>query len=82
MDEKNLSFLDSCYKQIYNIQIKNNTVEGLYQIESNDENNNIIIAGLYKSIFINPLRKYEIKGSIKCEYFSSKSFYYWGNNKL
>ena len=34
------------------------------------------------TLIINPLKDYKIKGSIKCGCFSSKCFYYWGNNKL
>ena len=85
-EENNFIILDSSYKKIFLIDFDYNIINGLYQIESNDENNNkLIIGGEKKIVLFNPFEKdinKIILNSINCGCFSGKSFYYMGNDKL
>ena len=86
IDEENVKIIDSSYKEIFKLSVENSIIKGLYQIESNDENNNLIFLGQRKTISLINLSqdntKYKFEGIIRCGCFSSKSFYYLGNNKL
>ena len=68
------------------MKFQNCNFKGIYQIESNDEHNNLIILGQNNSILLFDI--YERKNfekivrPIKCGCFCGKSFYYLGNDKL
>ena len=78
--------LDSFYKEEINMKFQNCRFKGIFQIESNDENNNLIILGQRSSIILYDIYERQnfekIVRIIKCGCFCGKSFYYLGNNKL
>ena len=85
-NENNFIKLDSFYKEKMDMKFQNCRFKGIYQIESNDEHNNLIILGQNNSILLYDI--YERKNfekivrPIKCGCFCGKSFYYLGNDKL
>lgn len=86
-DINELFILDSFYIKIFNINTGGDEIKGLYQIESNDENNDICILGKRENIYLmNPSainnKKDLLIGEINCGCFCGNSFYYLGKNKL
>ena len=85
-DNNELFILDSFYKKVFNINTGGDRIKGLYQIESNDENNDICILGKRENIYLmNPSsinKKDLLIGTINCGCFCGNSFYYLGKNKL
>ncbi len=85
-EDNNFIIFDSSYKKLFTIEFDCNIIKGIYQIESNDENNNKIIIGeKNKIILFNPFEINNnriIFNSINSGCFSGKSFYYMGNDKL
>lgn len=85
--EHTYTILDSNYCKCFNYQIEGGGyLQGLYQIESKDENNGKFIIGKSDVTFIIDIfeKNFDntLKGYIKCGCFTGKSFYYLGNNKL
>ena len=82
-EENRVIILNSFYKPFFNILYQTDRLIGLYQIESNDENDSIfIVGGKGNIIFYNLLDKIELLGSLNIDCFSGKSFCYLGNDKL
>ena len=75
--------LGKLYKPFFNVHFDTDRLKGLYQIESNDENNKILIIGGSSNIILYKIAdKINYIGFFDLECFSGKSFCYLGNDIL
>ena len=82
-EENRVNILNTFYKPFFNVIYETESLNALYQIESNDENDSIfIIGGEGNIILYNLVGKIELLGSLRLGCFSGKSLCYIGNDKL
>ena len=85
-NDNQVFILDMFYKPFFKCKYKTRALTALYQIESNDENNSILIIGgksliiLYKNL--DNAENIQCLGSVRIEAFSGKSIFYLGNDLL
>lgn len=82
-DNDYVIILDRDYEKFFNVRFSDCNLKTLYQIVSNDKNNNVFIVGGSDNIICwNLIGKIDCKGSIKCECNHGNSIFYWKDNIL
>ena len=85
-DDNQVVILDMLYKPFFKCIFRTERLNALYQIDSNDENNSILVIGGGSNIILyhilGDVKNIKCLGSFRVESFSGKSICYIGNNIL
>ena len=82
-EDNKVIILNNFYKSFFDVNFQTSELKALYQIESNDDNNNLFIVGSSDNIIFYKISgEIEYIGYLSIGCYSAKSFCYLGNNKL
>ena len=82
-DDNRVIILNEIYKKFFNVIYKTQSLIALYQIASNDQNNDLFVIGGENNILLYKIKgKIEYKGNLSIDCFSGKSICYAGNDIL